>query len=513
MELLEFKNKMLKLCGVSEAGDIGDILMTAVLKHDIDFFEKYNSIIDDSKDWLQALWQYYEADRTEKKQDYTPKSLCKLVSALSGDCKSIYDCCGGSGALTVEMLKNGNIENVLVEELDKRVIPFLLFNLCLNNASGYVINGDVLTCERLKCFELFKGEKYSFCGIADKVERIKTDVSISNPPFNIKWNPPTQLEAYADGRFPVVPPASNANFAFVFNCLSKSDKVIMILPCGIMSEGTEYEIRKYLIDNDLIDIVAVMPDKMFEATSITTCILALNKRKKHKGEVVFIDSRKNCIVEEREQNGQFGGASQTNRTYNKAYNVLGDDNIGKILEVIENRQEIAEFSAIKTNKQVSENEYILIPSRYIEFEESEHKHRDFQEIADNINYIIRMQNACKLVINETMAKRLGLDIETFKQGKENSKQIQVQMKSLGINFETEDYIQFTKNKNEFVYKCNDKEFLPDIFIQFYNVWKNRIALLNTMQNKYLAELRDALLPDLMSGKIDVLNVSIETGGE
>ena len=150
MELLEFKNKMLKLCGVSEAGDIGDILMAAVLKHDIDFFEKYNSIVDDSKDWLQALWQYYEADRTEKKQDYTPKSLCKLVSALSGDCKSIYDCCGGSGALTVEMLKNRNIENILVEELDKRVIPFLLFNLCLNNASGYVINGDVLTCERLK---------------------------------------------------------------------------------------------------------------------------------------------------------------------------------------------------------------------------------------------------------------------------------------------------------------------------------------------------------------------------
>lgn len=87
------------------------------------------------------------------------------------------------------------------------------------------------------------------------------------------------------------------------------------------------------------------------------------------------------------------------------------------------------------------------------------------------------------------------------------------MKSLGINFETEDYIQFTKNKNEFVYKCNDKEFLPDIFIQFYNVWKNQIALLNTMQNQYLAELRDALLPDLMSGKIDVSNVSIETGGE
>lgn len=513
MELLEFKNKMLKLCGVSEIGDIGDILMTAVLKHDIVFFEKYNSIVDDSKDWLQALWQYYEADRTEKKQDYTPKSLCKLVSALSGGGKSVYDCCGGSGALTVEVLKTGNIDNVYVEELDKRVIPFLLFNLCLTNANGYVINGNALTCQRFKRYKLIKGEKYSSCIPVNTIDEFKTDVSISNPPFNIKWNPPTQLEAYADGRFPVVPPASNANFAFVFNCLSKSDKVIMILPCGIMSESTEIEIRKYLVDNDLIDIVVVMPDKMFEATSISTCILVLNKCKKHKGEVVFIDSRKNCTVEEREQNGQFGGASHTNRTYKKAYNVLSGDNIGKIFEVIENRQEIAEFSAIKTNKQVSENEYIFIPSRYIEFKEAEHKHRDFQEIAENINYISRIQNACKLVINETIAKGLGLDIEVFKQGKEKSKTNQEQMKALGIKLEIEDYIQFTKNKNEFVFKCNDKSLLPDIFIHFFNVWKNQIALLNTMQNQYLAELRDALLPDLMSGKIDVSNITVEMMGD
>ena len=114
-----------------------------------------------------------------------------------------------------------------------------------------------------------------------------------------------------------------------------------------------------------------------------------------------------------------------------------------------------------------------------------------------------MQNACKLVINETIAKGLGLDMETFKQGKENSRQMQEQMKSLGIELEIEDYIQFTKNKNEFVFKCNDKELLPDILIQFFNVWKNQIALLNTMQNQYLAELRDALLPDLMSGEIEL----------
>ena len=117
-----------------------------------------------------------------------------------------------------------------------------------------------------------------------------------------------------------------------------------------------------------------------------------------------------------------------------------------------------------------------------------------------------MQNSCKLVINETIAKQLGFDVDLYKQNKENSKSVKEQMKPLGIDIEVEDYIQFTKNKNEFVFKCNDKEILPEILIQFLSVWKNQVALLNTMQNQYLAELRDALLPDLMSGKIQLNEV-------
>lgn len=507
MELLEFKNKALELCNVKETKDIGNVLMEAVLNHNEDFYNKYLEIIDDTKDWLQALWQYYEADREEKKQDYTPKSLCKLVSALAGDCKTVYDCCGGSGALTIQMLKDHKIENVCIEELDENVIPFLLFNLCLHGASGVVTNGNVLTKEKFKIYQLRKADKYSIVAEINEEnlnQDFLFDCAISNPPYNIKWNAPSELEALSDGRFPVIPPASNANYAFVLNCLARAnEKVVMILPNGIASERTEYEIRQYLIDNDLIETVIVMPDKMFEVTSISTCILVLNKNKEHKGEVCFIDSRKNCVVEEREQNGQFGGASHTNRTYKKSYNILNDDNIKKIIDVIDSRETIAEFSAIKTNNEIAENEYMLVPSRYIEFAEQEQKHRDFQEIADNLNYISRMQNSCKLVINETIAKGLGLDIDLYKNSKENSKQVKEQMKAIGIDIEVEDYIQFTKNKNEFVFKCNDKELLPDILLQFLSVWKNQIALLNTMQNQYLSELRDALLPDLMSGKIDI----------
>lgn len=501
MELLEFKNKIFGLLKVTETSEIGEKLLEACLLNKTEVFDNYLKITDNTKDWLQALWQYYEADRTEKKQDYTPKNLCRLVSKLAGNINTIYDCCGGSGALTIECLKNRNNANVFVEELDSRVIPFLLFNLALHNASGTVVNGDVLSEKAIKAYRLTKGEKYSAVSeiSTEDIKREHSDVAVSNPPYNIKWEAPTPL--FADYRFPVIPPPSNANWAFALNCLAKAGKAVLILPCGICSERSETEVRKYLIDNDLIELVAFMPEKMFEVTSISTCIVVLNKNKKHKGVVKFIDSRKNCTVEEREQNGQFGGASHTSRTYKKQYNVLNDENIEKILTSPENQ---AEFSATKTNEEIAENDYLLTPSRYIEFDEKENKHRPFQEIADNINYITRMQNACKLVINETIAKNLGLDIEVFKKEIENSKElVKTQSEILGVKIETSDYIQFTKNKNEFIFKCNDKEILPDMLLQFFSVWKNQIALLNTMQNQYLAELRDAILPDLMSGKINL----------
>ena len=176
---------------------------------------------------------------------------------------------------------------------------------------------------------------------------------------------------------------------------------------------------------------------------------------------------------------------------------MSDENINKIIQVIENLTEVNEFSLIKSNAEIAEKKYMLAPSMFFDvsiedFEDS--KHRDLQEIANNINYIIKMQNACKLVINETIAKKMGFDIQLYKNEFKNSNQLaDEQSKLLGIKIEKSDYIQFTKNKN----------LLPDIFIHFLSIWKNQIALLNTMQNQYLSELRDAILPDLMNGKIEL----------
>ena len=245
-----------------------------------------------------------------------------------------------------------------------------------------------------------------------------------------------------------------------------------------------------------------MPDKMFESTSIPTCVCVFGAEN---DSIDFFDCRKKATQEQRDQNGQYGGSSHTNRTYHKTVNVLSEQLIEQLCGKCE---DIAGFSVVVANERIIENDYILTPSRYIRFEEQETQHRPFQEIADNINYITRMQNSCKLVINETIAKQIGLDTELYRKSKDQSKESAKQMAALGLTLETENFISFTKNKNEFVFKCNDKDLLPDILIQFFGIWKNQIAVLNTIQNQYFTELRDALLPDLMSGKIDVSGIEI-----
>ncbi len=327
---------------------------------------------------------------------------------------------------------------------------------------------------------------------------------ISNPPYNMKWQLPLFTQTQERFKEYELPPESNSNYAFVLTALNLiDDKMALLLPNGVLTtqNGKETEIRRQLIENNLLEAVIVLPDNMFVSTSIGTCVLLFSKHKVNT-KVVMIDLRQSYQEETRFQNGQFGGKSHEKRTYSKTFKIITTEVMKRALECIEKHKNIPEFSKSASLEEIREQEYLLNPARYIEYGlAKEEQHRDYNEIAENLNYIMKMQNSCKLVINETIAKRLGLDINLYKESKKNSLKMEQKMKSVGINLEVEDYIQFTKNKNEFCFKCNDKEILPDILLQFFSVWKNQIALLNTMQNQYLNELRDALLPDLMSGKI------------
>ena len=209
----------------------------------------------------------------------------------------------------------------------------------------------------------------------------------------------------------------------------------------------------------------------------------------------MIDMRKNCVQAEREQKGQFGGSSHENRVYKKTFNVLSDDNIQQIVDIISKHTVNDGLSAAPGMQDIKSMNYSLNPAKYIELEEYITVHRDYSEIMSDINRIIAEKNSCKLIINETLAKTLGLDVAKFKADTTYNEQNEFYKKISGQSFLKRDYIQFTKNKNEFTFKANNPEHLSTIFKVVFQMWKQHIMYLDEQENIFLAEFRDALLPD------------------
>ena len=328
---------------------------------------------------------------------------------------------------------------------------------------------------------------------------------LSNPPYNMKWSLPPFAQIQPRFCDCELPPESNANYAFILTALEKIDRrAAFIMPCGILSteNNQEKEIRKYLIEKNFVDSVITCPDKMFEATSIPTCIIVFDKQKTT-AQITLVDMRKTYEVEQREQRGQYGGSSHENRVYKKDVKVFSDENMKKALEAISERKNEPEFCKTVTIEDIKENDYSLIPSRYIEFQELEQKHREYKDIVFDINRITREKNACKLTINETLAKSLGFDLGLYKaEQKDNG--LNDLLKKIGAEpLEKQDYFSATKNKNEIKFENRSKDTLSSVLVMILSTWKQHIFYLNQEENRYLAELRDALLPDLLSGKIEV----------
>lgn len=326
---------------------------------------------------------------------------------------------------------------------------------------------------------------------------------VSNPPYNMKWSAP--IFAQIQPRFVgyEVPPDSNANFAFVLTALELIDKrAAILLPSGALTtdNAAEKEIRKRLIENNLIEAVISLPDKMFESTSIGTCVLVLNKNKKTM-QIEMVDMRREYAEEQRDQNGQYGGASHEGRTYHKTVKVLTVSGMKKAVKALEEHQNIPEFCKAASIEEIREAGYTLVPSRYIEFQERDERHRAYADIAADYNRVVAAKNALKLTVNETLAKSLGL-YDLFLMTR-NKPDISESFAVVGQKVEEENYIQLSKNAAEFKIENKSKEQFPEILSLFLQMWKQHIMYLNNEENRLLAEFRDALLPELMRGNIEI----------
>ena len=161
MELKELTDRTLELFGVAEPESLGSALLAAC--EDTEKLRAFRDMVKDnlSIDWMQKIYQYYLADRKEKKQDYTPDTVARFMGMLAGESDDIIDMCAGSGALVIQKWSQRQDASFTALEIDEHVIPFLLFNMVLRNIQCRIFQVDVLSGgDAVKVWDVMKGEEF-----------------------------------------------------------------------------------------------------------------------------------------------------------------------------------------------------------------------------------------------------------------------------------------------------------------------------------------------------------------
>jgi type I restriction enzyme M protein len=263
---------------------------------------KVGDAVSRSKDVLGRVYEYFlsqfaSAEGKKGGEFYTPRCVVKLlVEMLEPYRGRVYDpCCGSSGMFvqSVEFIRahrtgNGNGGkaradiSIYGQESNYTTWRLAKMNLAIRGIEGQIAHGDTF---------------HNDCH-----PDLKADFILANPPFNVsEWGGERLRE---DQRWKFgVPPAKNANFAWVqhiIHHLAPTGTAGFVLANGSMSsnQSGEGEIRKAIIEADLVDCMIALPGQLFYSTQIPACLWFLARDKKNKGfrdrrgEVLFIDARK-----------------------------------------------------------------------------------------------------------------------------------------------------------------------------------------------------------------------------
>ncbi|MGB4599553.1 MAG: class I SAM-dependent DNA methyltransferase [Trichlorobacter sp.] len=248
-----------------------------------------------AKDVLGRVYEYFlsqfaSAEGKKGGEFYTPRCVVRILVEMIEPYKGrVYDpCCGSSGMFVQSeefiAAHGGKLGDISIYGQESNYTTWRLakMNLAIRGIDGQIAHGDTFH--------------------NDRHPDLKADYILANPPFNISdWGGDRLRE---DKRWQYgAPPTGNANFAWVQHMvhhLSPTGVAGFVLANGSMSsnQSGEGEIRKNLIEADLVDCMVAMPGQLFYATQIPVCLWFLARdRKNHKfrdrrGEVLFIDARK-----------------------------------------------------------------------------------------------------------------------------------------------------------------------------------------------------------------------------
>lgn len=375
----------------------------------LDTINNIQTLKDKEQDIIGRIYEYFLskfalAEGKGKGEFYTPKSIVNLIAEMIEPYKGkIYDPCCGSGGMFVQSMKfveshQGNTKNISIygQEYTGATYKLAKMNLAIRGIAANL--GDIAANTFSK----------------DQHPDLKADYIMANPPFNQKdWRAADELTDDPRWAGYDVPQASNANYGWILHMASKlSENGVagFILANGALSGGgEEYKIRRKMIENDLVEAIIVLPRNMFYTTDISVTLWILNKNKKKRqvdiakdyrdrsGEILFMDLRR------------WGSE------YEKKFIEITPENISKIAQNFHNWQQTAydtqyknipEYCYSATFEEIKENDFSLVPSKYIEFvdrdseidfdKEMKRVQQDFKAIlADEVESQTALKNAFK----------------------------------------------------------------------------------------------------------------------
>jgi type I restriction enzyme M protein len=324
--------------------------LAAVLKgvEELNFGNFEDNRIDLFGDAYEFLISNYAANAGKSGGEFfTPQKVSKLIAQLAMynqyKVNKIYDPAAGSGSLLLQAKKH--FDNHVIEEgFFGQEVNHTTYNLARMNMFLHNINYDK--------FNIALGNTLIDPHFGDEKP---FDAIVSNPPYSIKWIGDDDPTLINDDRFApagVLAPKSKADFAFVLHALSylsgKGRAAIVCFPGIFYRGGAEQKIRKYLVDNNFVETVISLAPNLFYGTTISVNILVLSKQKAD-NKTQFIDA-----------SGEDFFKKVTNN------NELRDSHIERIMQIFEDKADVAHVAKSIDNAVIADNDYNLSVSSYVE---------------------------------------------------------------------------------------------------------------------------------------------------
>lgn len=393
MRAIESENKILK--NVLPKNYATPDLDKRVLGDVVDLFTNMDmSGTEDSKDLLGRTYEYCIAqfaayEGVKGGEFYTPSSIVKtIVSVLKpfSNCR-VYDPCCGSGGMFVQSAKfiqahsnNRGAISVYGQESNADTWKMAKMNMAIRG-----IDADF-------------GSYHADTFFNDLHPTLKADFIMANPPFNLSnWG---QDKLQEDVRWKYgIPPAGNANYAWIqhmIHHLAPNGKIGLVLANGALSTQSsgEGEIRKKIIEDDLIEGIIAMPTQLFYSVTIPVTLWFISKNKKQKGKTLFIDARKmGYMVDRKHRDFTDEDIKKLAYTFNAFQ--------GGTLE------DVKGFCAVATTKEIAKQDYILTPGRYVGIEEQEDDGEPFEEKMKRLTSELSDMFAKSHELEEEIRRKLG----------------------------------------------------------------------------------------------------------